>query len=120
MWVLDQGWAFFVSGSETSTAMSAVSKLASAWEALVTVRKRFRTGAEWIHVPMGDDGQECLQSTPALRANFKILISIVEAANLEKVGVKVFERQAPTEQYATPSFYVYVFECGYPCCELQS
>ena len=73
-------------------------KLASEWENLKVVRRRFGIRAEWLHTPVSAGGEEALQSNPALKANFKVLITIVKAAGLQKVGVHKFKAEATAMQ----------------------
>ena len=69
-------------------------KLACRWEELAVVRKRFRLGAPWIHVPQSTDGSECLQCTRGVQANYKILLVIIQAAELAKVNLSTFQAEA--------------------------
>ena len=76
-------------------------KLATCWESLRAVRRRFRigAGAEWIHIPVTADGEEQLHSNPGLKANYMILRSIVEAVGIDKIPVRAFEKQVPLMQH---------------------
>lgn len=68
--------------------------LARQWEELSVVRKRFRLGCQWLHIPQADDGSDCIQCTRAVQANYKILLPIVTAAELAKVNLKTFQDEA--------------------------
>ena len=69
-------------------------QLARQWEAISTVRKRFRLGCPWLHFPQADDGSDCVQCTRSVQANYKILLPVVTAAELQKVNLKTFQDEA--------------------------
>ena len=56
-------------------------------------------GAEWIRIPLSDDGEEQLHSNPGLKANYITLRSIVEAVGIDKIPARAFEKQVPLIQH---------------------
>ena len=66
-------------------------KLASRWEKLSVVRRRFRIQADWVHIPKDDDDQDLVTCTQTLQANWRILYEVLEAAELQKVPLALWE-----------------------------
>ena len=68
--------------------------LSKMWEGIPVVRKRFRIGSDWVHRPVNSKGQEVVQTTQALQANWRVLCCIVQHLQLEKLALKPIQKQA--------------------------
>ena len=69
--------------------------LAEAWESLKVVRRRFRVGADWIHIPLDDEGEEMLASNDGVKANHQVLICIINDLGLKKLTVASMQTEVP-------------------------
>ena len=75
-----------------------MTSLAEKWEELATVRKRFRIGADWIHVPTSENGVDMPQSTAPVKANFRVTIVFIEHSGCEKLGIKALHKEVRPDQ----------------------
>ena len=64
------------------------------WEAVPIVRKRFRIHSDWIHRPLNAKGEEVVQTTQALQANWRLLRVVVQHLQLDKLALKPMQKQA--------------------------
>ena len=86
-----------------------MASLAQSLEQVRMVRKRFRIGAPWIHIPKNDGGDECLQCVRGLKANYSIILTMLDHFKQAKVLIDPLQAEAPrsaikTTETASASF----------------
>ena len=104
---------FCLQSGRPGTMVAAGQSLATVWESLPSVRKRFRKGKAWIREPGDGAGENSLQTTKALAMNFAILKAVLQWMPAQKLSVKTLEPQAGFRNEASYASYMCVSMCAH-------